>query len=350
MRTWIWLIFAFFALNIGRKQVLAEDCRKANFGAVQEDKVLTGAVLATYAVFSEFECRVKCYTNHECLSVNLGPQVNGLRQCELNGAINDEETVLQSKMGFMYRGFKSVSLLQFYSALFCSFIFHVGLFGLRGWLNKSSGRLFESGRLFAMQREWSLEVHPVECWLKCLDFLSCFSINTASSPDSSQVWCELLAKDKYNASDTFDPNNHTSHHFNIPECKTRQLSKTTRSSFYSRYSPPYEGRLHKKYVVTKVNGFWQHSVSKADEFLQVDLLNVIGITGVATQVVPWDATHIPQLNYWVTRYGLHYSIDGAKWTTYPQADELIRPRVTSPPLGGRTDMPQGFKSPPRRAN
>ncbi|XP_048579310.1 speckle targeted PIP5K1A-regulated poly(A) polymerase-like isoform X3 [Nematostella vectensis] len=84
-----------------------EDCRKANFGAVQEDKVLTGAVLATYAVFSEFECRVKCYTNHECLSVNLGPQVNGLRQCELNGAINDEETVLQSKMGFMYRGFKS---------------------------------------------------------------------------------------------------------------------------------------------------------------------------------------------------------------------------------------------------
>ncbi|EDO49479.1 predicted protein [Nematostella vectensis] len=152
MRTWIWLIFAFFALNIGRKQVLAEDCRKANFGAVQEDKVLTGAVLATYAVFSEFECRVKCYTNHECLSVNLGPQVNGLRQCELNGAINDEETVLQSKMGFMYRGFKSVSLLQFYSALFCSFIFHVGLFGLRGWLNKSSGRLFESGRLFAMQK------------------------------------------------------------------------------------------------------------------------------------------------------------------------------------------------------
>ncbi|EDO43032.1 predicted protein [Nematostella vectensis] len=61
----------------------------------------------------------------------------------------------------------------------------------------------------------SFENNPVLCWLKCLDVLSCFSVNVASSKDSeSKFWCELLVTDKYNAPDKFLPNS-SSHHYSI---------------------------------------------------------------------------------------------------------------------------------------
>ena len=54
-----------------------------------------------------------------------------------------------------------------------------------------------------------------ECVFSCLDLVSCFSFNLAASPDGDdKLWCELLATDKYNASDKFQ-GNESSHHYSI---------------------------------------------------------------------------------------------------------------------------------------
>ena len=55
----------------------------------------------------------------------------------------------------------------------------------------------------------------MDCAFACMAALSCFSYNLAASPDVlGKLWCELLATDKYNASDKFHPN-HFFHHFSI---------------------------------------------------------------------------------------------------------------------------------------
>ena len=54
-----------------------------------------------------------------------------------------------------------------------------------------------------------------ECALGCLNLVSCFSFNLAASPDiDDKLWCELLATDKYNASDKFQVNE-SFHHYSI---------------------------------------------------------------------------------------------------------------------------------------
>ena len=53
-----------------------------------------------------------------------------------------------------------------------------------------------------------------ECNFNCLNAVSCFSFNLAASPDGGKLWCELLATDKYNASDKFQVNE-SSHHYSI---------------------------------------------------------------------------------------------------------------------------------------
>ena len=57
-----------------------------------------------------------------------------------------------------------------------------------------------------------------ECVFNCINEVSCFSFNLAASPDGDgKLWCELLATDKYNASDKFQVNE-SSHHYSIYVC------------------------------------------------------------------------------------------------------------------------------------
>ncbi|XP_048584992.1 lactadherin isoform X2 [Nematostella vectensis] len=210
----------------------------------------------------------------------------------------------------------------------------------------------ELSRLNVNVLERSMVEHPMECWFKCMDLLSCFSINTASSPDSSsRYWCELLATDKYNASDKFDDNDTLSHHFSIAvatqclnggKCRANYHDNTascvclqgysgnncqkvaiglynrsiildsqfSASSFRDPYGWPKEGRLYNRYVQHETFGCWRPLYFQAGEYLQVDLLSVKTITGVATQGYPYT-------DFWVTRYGITYNIDGLTWNIYP---------------------------------
>ena len=55
----------------------------------------------------------------------------------------------------------------------------------------------------------------IDCSVACIKTVSCFSFNLAASPDiDGKLWCELLATDKYNASDKFEVNQFF-HHYSI---------------------------------------------------------------------------------------------------------------------------------------
>ena len=73
-----------------------------------------------------------------------------------------------------------------------------------------------------------------ECALSCVNAVSCFSFNLAASPDGDdKLWCELLATDKYNASDKFQGNK-SSHHYSIyVRCFSISLAKLCCLDFVS---------------------------------------------------------------------------------------------------------------------
>ena len=61
----------------------------------------------------------------------------------------------------------------------------------------------------------SLVAQLSDCAFACLRVVTCFSFNIAAYPDiDGNLWCELLATDKYNASDKFHANPHF-HHYGI---------------------------------------------------------------------------------------------------------------------------------------
>ena len=48
------------------------------------DKALRGHVIETDLVSDEGSCRVKCYMEPNCVSINVGPVTEGQLTCELN--------------------------------------------------------------------------------------------------------------------------------------------------------------------------------------------------------------------------------------------------------------------------
>ncbi|XP_048577002.1 EGF-like repeat and discoidin I-like domain-containing protein 3 [Nematostella vectensis] len=226
----------------------------------------------------------------------------------------------------------------------------------------------------------SFENNPVLCWLKCLDVLSCFSVNVASSKDSeSKFWCELLVTDKYNAPDKFLPNS-SSHHYSISSqcenspclnngtclpnysddtytcicavgyigsrCKQAchsalgmedgriQNHQLTASSEYSADLKAYHARLNQ--VVPGSSGCWSPQYLSVDQYLQVrqtdgrteisqphspttvDLEKAKYITMVAAQGRALEGGVYTGHYQWVKTYGLKYSDDGTNWTDYSE--------------------------------
>ncbi|CAH3194224.1 unnamed protein product [Porites evermanni] len=62
---------------------MAEYNRIISFKEPIYDKVLPGYVIRTEKVKNEGSCRVKCYLDPNCVSINVGPEVEGTRTCEL---------------------------------------------------------------------------------------------------------------------------------------------------------------------------------------------------------------------------------------------------------------------------
>ena len=60
------------------------------------DKALPDHVIRTEKVDNEGSCRVQCYLEPNCVSINVGPADEGRHTCELNNAT--DESPMQSAL------------------------------------------------------------------------------------------------------------------------------------------------------------------------------------------------------------------------------------------------------------
>jgi len=70
------------------------------------NKALNGHVIRSEQVLNEGSCRLQCYLEPNCVSINVGPLKDGSHQCELNDVTDDKEfaVVLTKRTDFTYNG------------------------------------------------------------------------------------------------------------------------------------------------------------------------------------------------------------------------------------------------------
>ena len=126
-----------------------DGCRHIVWSQPVQDKVMQGHVIRSMEVPHEGSCKVICYTEPNCVSINVRPATQeGKYICELNNATGESESssVLQSKEGHI---FVSIEVLRtdflwrkefFFGDLFSSDVTRVWAI----FFNQSSIRRFNS--------------------------------------------------------------------------------------------------------------------------------------------------------------------------------------------------------------
>ena len=64
----------------------ADACRHLHFFYPVPGKALVGHVFETMEVETGEQCEIRCYRDHKCLSVNLGPYQVNERVCEISNS------------------------------------------------------------------------------------------------------------------------------------------------------------------------------------------------------------------------------------------------------------------------
>ncbi|XP_078351731.1 uncharacterized protein LOC144636400 [Oculina patagonica] len=77
-----------------------DECRNIEFKEPVVNKALKNHVISSKEVLNEGSCRLMCYMEPSCVSINLGPLVKGKHKCELNNAT--DENHLESRQAFNY--------------------------------------------------------------------------------------------------------------------------------------------------------------------------------------------------------------------------------------------------------
>ena len=71
-----------------------EECRIIIFKEEIQNKAMTGHVIRSEVVPNLGTCRVICYMEPNCVSINFGPSQEGKYKCELNSASDENENKL----------------------------------------------------------------------------------------------------------------------------------------------------------------------------------------------------------------------------------------------------------------
>jgi len=68
------------------------------------NKAMKGHVIASEKVPNEGSCRVKCFMEPNCVSINMGPLKGGKLKCELNNATGECQfaSALKYKAAYTY--------------------------------------------------------------------------------------------------------------------------------------------------------------------------------------------------------------------------------------------------------
>ena len=77
------------------------------------NKALHGHVIRTEQVLNEGSCRLQCYLEPDCVSINIGPFKYGSHQCDLNDVTDDKEfaVVLKKATGVTYNGVEARAVI-----------------------------------------------------------------------------------------------------------------------------------------------------------------------------------------------------------------------------------------------
>ena len=96
--------YRFFSHSLFLAVLVTEYNRVIIFKEPINDKVLPGHVIRTEMVRNEGSCRVKCFLEPNCVSINVGPEVEGTRTCELKNFTDESETQtgLEEKKGYIH--------------------------------------------------------------------------------------------------------------------------------------------------------------------------------------------------------------------------------------------------------
>lgn len=81
-----------------------DECRNIIFKEPIANKAMKNHVIRSAEVPSEGSCRLMCYMEPNCVSINLGPLVGGKHKCELNNATDEKQfaNYLVTKPAFTY--------------------------------------------------------------------------------------------------------------------------------------------------------------------------------------------------------------------------------------------------------
>ncbi|CAH3173729.1 unnamed protein product, partial [Porites evermanni] len=96
--------YRFFSHSLFLAVLVAEYNGIIIFKEPINDKVLPGHVIRTEMVPNEGSCRVKCFLEPNCVSINVGPEVEGTRTCKLKNFTDESgtQTGLEEKKGYIH--------------------------------------------------------------------------------------------------------------------------------------------------------------------------------------------------------------------------------------------------------
>ena len=77
-----------------------DECRDIMFKEPVANMAMKNHVISSEEVLNEGSCRLMCYMEPNCVSINLGPFVGGKHRCELNNAT--DENHLENREAFTY--------------------------------------------------------------------------------------------------------------------------------------------------------------------------------------------------------------------------------------------------------
>lgn len=61
------------------------------FKEPMENKAMRGHLIRSAEVYNQGSCRVMCYMEPNCVSINFGPSEKGRYKCELNNATDEDQ-------------------------------------------------------------------------------------------------------------------------------------------------------------------------------------------------------------------------------------------------------------------
>ena len=68
-----------------------EECRNIIFKEPIQDKAMKNHVIRIAEVPNDGSCRMMCYMEPNCVSINVGPLQGGKHKCELNNASDENQ-------------------------------------------------------------------------------------------------------------------------------------------------------------------------------------------------------------------------------------------------------------------